>query len=87
MMDQNAFRRVQRWGAGVLGVILLSAGVGILVSGIDPLALCTKRCGLETLLSTVIGHSTLRTLIGAFSTGLGILFLLGHRIRPDRSRK
>lgn len=71
--------KIDRWGGVVLGLLLLMVGIGILLSDLDPQALCNKRCDLPRLFAAIFGAASLRIVVGALFTLIGLLFLFPRR--------
>lgn len=67
--------KVDKLGAWLIGTVLLVVGLAVLVSDIDPLALCTKQCDLPKALAKLLGPSLLKILTGSFFVVLGALFI------------
>jgi hypothetical protein len=78
--------RIETFGAWVIGVVLLTIGLAVLFSNIDPALLCFKQCSIPKGLSALFGSELLRVCIGFFFSALGLLFI-APLIRKPRSAK
>lgn len=78
--------KVDRLGAWLIGTVLLAVGLAVLVSDLDPLALCSKQCDLPRALAGLLGPGLLKVLIGGFFVGLGALFLVPLLTRGKPSK-
>jgi hypothetical protein len=74
---------IDKIGALVIGGVMLFVGVAILVTDIDPLALCLKQCDLPKALATILGPSLLKLLTGGVFIGIAAVFLV-PAIRADK---
>lgn len=59
--------KIDRFGAGLIGTVLLGVGLSVLLTDLDPLALCFKRCDIPKALAGLLGPGVLKILIGGAS--------------------
>ena len=74
--------RIERVGALVIGAVLLSVGLVVLGSDIDPNVICFKSCDAQKALSSVFGTQALRLVICLIFSAIGLLFLLPSIRKP-----
>ena len=67
--------RFANLGAAIIGGTLLSIGLVVLMSNIDPLAFCFKQCDVPRAIGTLLGAGSLRLIVGLFYTTIGLFFL------------
>lgn len=78
--------RVDRFGAGLIGAVLLLVGVALLLSDLDPLALCFKQCDIPKALVLLLGPTLFKLLVAGFFVVLSLLFLV-PLINGGKNRK
>lgn len=78
--------KIDRFGAGLIGTVLLGVGLSALLTDLDPLALCFKRCDIPKALVGLLGPGVLKILIGGGFVGLAVLFLAPLVNRSKGSR-
>lgn len=79
--------RVANLGAAIIGGTLLSIGLVVLMSNIDPLAFCFKQCDVPRAISTLLGAGSLRLIVGLFYTAIGLFFLAPLVPLPERQKQ
>ena len=67
--------RIVTFGVFFIGGVLLASGLGILLSDIDPSALCFKRCDIRRLIGAVFGENVSRVVTGLMFAAIGAAFL------------
>jgi hypothetical protein len=67
---------VDKFGAGLLGAVLLVVGLALLFGDLDPLVLCFKQCHFPKALASLLGPGLLKLLTGGFFVVLAALFLV-----------
>ncbi|MDP4300944.1 hypothetical protein [Leptothrix discophora] len=68
--------KVDKFGAGLIGAILLLVGLAVLFTDLDPLVLCFKQCDIPRALAGLLGPGLLKILTGGFFVVLAALFLV-----------
>ena len=72
-------------GGLLVGGVMLVTGVGVIVSGLDPLELCFKQCDIPKALVAFFGPSVVRFTVGAFFLILAALFLWPHAVSKTKT--
>lgn len=67
--------KIDKFGAGLIGTLLLVVGLTILFTDLDPLMLCFKQCDIPRALASLLGPGLLKILAGSFFVVLAALFL------------
>lgn len=68
--------KVDKFGAGLIGAVLLAIGLAVLFTDLDPLVLCFKQCDIPRALAGLLGPDLLKILTGGFFLALAALFLV-----------
>jgi hypothetical protein len=68
--------KIDTFGAGLIGIVLLLVGLAILLTDLDPLVLCFKQCDFPRALASLLGPGLLKILTGGFFVALAALFLV-----------
>lgn len=68
--------KVDTFGAGLIGIVLLLTGLAILLTDLDPLLLCFKRCDFPRAVVSLLGPALLKILTGGFFVAVAALFLV-----------
>lgn len=68
--------KIDKFGAGLIGAVLLVVGLAILFTDLDPLVLCFKQCEIPRALAGLLGPGLLKILAGGFFLVLATLFLV-----------